>query len=168
MVRRYSYVCLSVRLPRQRVWPILPGARSFLNCSGCWCQSKVDSSLQYIRRAAHTFWGISRARSGMCRSPMTSIKKAMVVRGVYSYRLGLTMVMESQRRRVGHWLGCREVGGCAGGSRGRLGGRGPDTVPLRRTSDIDTLSGRLSSRRSMVGRVAVPAGDVISCGSPGR
>jgi hypothetical protein len=31
MVRRYSYVCLSVRFPRHRVWPILPGARSFLN-----------------------------------------------------------------------------------------------------------------------------------------
>lgn len=34
IVRRYSYVRLSVRLPRQSVWPILPGARSFLNCKG--------------------------------------------------------------------------------------------------------------------------------------
>lgn len=32
MERRYSYVGLSVRLPRQRDWEILPGARSFLNC----------------------------------------------------------------------------------------------------------------------------------------
>ena len=32
MERRYSYVGLSVRFPRQRVWPILPGVRSFLNC----------------------------------------------------------------------------------------------------------------------------------------
>lgn len=31
MVRRYSYVRLSVRLPRQSVWPIFPGASSFLN-----------------------------------------------------------------------------------------------------------------------------------------
>lgn len=30
--RRKSYVSLSVRLPRQRIWPILPGVRSFLNC----------------------------------------------------------------------------------------------------------------------------------------
>ena len=29
--RRNSYVSLSVMLPRQRIWPILPGARSFLN-----------------------------------------------------------------------------------------------------------------------------------------
>ena len=29
--RRYSYVALSVRLPRHSVWPILPGVRSFLN-----------------------------------------------------------------------------------------------------------------------------------------
>jgi hypothetical protein len=28
------YVALSVRLPRQRVCPILPGVRSFLNCVG--------------------------------------------------------------------------------------------------------------------------------------
>jgi hypothetical protein len=34
MLRRYSYVGLSVRLPKQRVWPILPGVRSFLNCDG--------------------------------------------------------------------------------------------------------------------------------------
>lgn len=32
MERRYSYVGLSVRFPRQSVWPILPGVRSFLNC----------------------------------------------------------------------------------------------------------------------------------------
>lgn len=32
MLRRYSYVGLSVRLPKQSVWPILPGVRSFLNC----------------------------------------------------------------------------------------------------------------------------------------
>ena len=30
--RRKSYVSLSVRLPRQRIWPIFPGVRSFLNC----------------------------------------------------------------------------------------------------------------------------------------
>lgn len=33
MVRRNSYVSLSVRLPKQRTVPILPGVRSFLNCS---------------------------------------------------------------------------------------------------------------------------------------
>lgn len=32
MLRRYSYVGLSVRLPKQSVCPILPGVRSFLNC----------------------------------------------------------------------------------------------------------------------------------------
>jgi len=31
MLRRNSKVSLSVRLPRQRIWPILPGVRSFLN-----------------------------------------------------------------------------------------------------------------------------------------
>lgn len=31
MERRYSYVALSVRLPKHSVWPILPGVRSFLN-----------------------------------------------------------------------------------------------------------------------------------------
>lgn len=30
--RRNSYVSRSVMLPKQRIWPILPGARSFLNC----------------------------------------------------------------------------------------------------------------------------------------
>lgn len=34
MDRRYSYVCLSVKLPRHSVWPILPGDRSFLNYMG--------------------------------------------------------------------------------------------------------------------------------------
>jgi hypothetical protein len=46
MPRRNSYVSLSVMLPRHRIWPILPGARSFLNCSrlcqrmrrGAWCR----------------------------------------------------------------------------------------------------------------------------------
>lgn len=32
MARRNSNVSRSVRLPRQRIWPILPGVRSFLNC----------------------------------------------------------------------------------------------------------------------------------------
>jgi len=31
MLRRNSKVSLSVRLPRHRIWPILPGVRSFLN-----------------------------------------------------------------------------------------------------------------------------------------
>lgn len=31
--RRNSYVSLSVMFPRQRIWPIFPGARSFLNYS---------------------------------------------------------------------------------------------------------------------------------------
>jgi hypothetical protein len=34
MARRNSYVSLSVRLPRHRICPILPGARSFLNWGG--------------------------------------------------------------------------------------------------------------------------------------
>lgn len=32
MPRRNSYVSLSVMLPRHRIWPIFPGASSFLNC----------------------------------------------------------------------------------------------------------------------------------------
>ena len=40
--RRYSYVALSVRLPKHSVWPIFPGVRSFLNCrlqvSGMVCR----------------------------------------------------------------------------------------------------------------------------------
>lgn len=35
MPRRNSYVSLSVMFPRQRICPILPGARSFLNYRGC-------------------------------------------------------------------------------------------------------------------------------------
>lgn len=33
--RRKSYVSLSVRLPRHRIWPIFPGARSFRNWVAC-------------------------------------------------------------------------------------------------------------------------------------
>lgn len=35
--RRYSYVDVSVRLPRHRIEPILPGVRSFLNLGGMSC-----------------------------------------------------------------------------------------------------------------------------------
>lgn len=52
--RRYSYVGLSVRLPRQRAWDILPGARSFLNWGGrggrsadAWCGMLGGDSVRY-------------------------------------------------------------------------------------------------------------------------
>lgn len=34
VLRRKSYVSLSVRLPRQRIWPILPGESSLRNLAG--------------------------------------------------------------------------------------------------------------------------------------
>ena len=33
--RRKVYTDGEVRLPKQRIWPILPGVRSFLNCKRC-------------------------------------------------------------------------------------------------------------------------------------
>lgn len=44
MARRNSYVSRSVMLPRQRIWPIFPGARSFLNYESgkSWGALRVD------------------------------------------------------------------------------------------------------------------------------
>jgi len=51
-------VGLSVMFPRQRVCPILPGVRSFLN-----------------------FAGMSKARSGIWRSPMTRTRREVILGG---------------------------------------------------------------------------------------
>lgn len=50
---------MSVIFPRQRVWPILPGVRSFLN-----------------------FAGMSKARSGICRSPITRTRRDVILNTV--------------------------------------------------------------------------------------
>ena len=50
MLRRNSYVSLSVRLPRHSTVPILPGVRSFLNCSIRRGKIKV-SEVQCNRRS---------------------------------------------------------------------------------------------------------------------
>lgn len=63
---------LSVRFPRHSVWPILPGVRSFLNCEkGLGDNSGLG--------AEFTFAGMSRARSGMWRSPMTRTRREVMM-----------------------------------------------------------------------------------------
>lgn len=51
-LRRYSYVLVSVRLPRQRICPILPGESSFLNLEGmsCFCWRGVVSEDEGLGR----------------------------------------------------------------------------------------------------------------------
>ena len=64
---------LSVRFPRQRVWPILPGVRSFLNCRG------VLEIFLMKGKGSGTFAGMSRARSGMWRSPITRTSRDVIL-----------------------------------------------------------------------------------------
>lgn len=64
---------LSVRLPRQRVWPILPGARSFLNCeAGLEGQLKRDSEIGDggVERELYLPWRGSLALGRGCECPL--------------------------------------------------------------------------------------------------
>lgn len=62
--RRYSYVSRSVRFPRQRIWPILPGVRSFRNCSqvrdssGCWIRVGGIGGRSRWGRVRYLCWNV--------------------------------------------------------------------------------------------------------------
>lgn len=84
-------------MPKQRIWPILPGVRSFLNCTQRWCQplrrawgtiayavpSLVCPSLS--RQPGWVSWlrrwmvQLTIARSGTKRSPRTSTNRAAML-----------------------------------------------------------------------------------------
>ena len=105
--RRYSYVGLSVRLPRQSVWLILPGARSFLNYKGGWRVStnvclllgrdgdKGDSPC-LSRNIQRSVWDVKVAdykneeRHGVCAALSTSDR-------IYSLRRTAPGVIQSCR-----------------------------------------------------------------------
>jgi hypothetical protein len=89
-----------VRLPRQRIWPILPGVRSFLNCvgdgvlerGGCrvvglgwWmylCGNVLGASSLargLLYSFLHPSMMLTIARSGMKRSPRTNTNREVMV-----------------------------------------------------------------------------------------
>lgn len=84
-----------MRLPRQRVCPILPGVRSFLNYGR-------EESVRGWRggkgggRGGSAFAGMSMARSGMWRSPITRTRRDVIL-GFGGARAGLWVVVVGKK-----------------------------------------------------------------------
>jgi len=67
-----------VRLPRHRIWPILPGVRSFLNLAGISYLAGPSRQPGSLLDAAIGLLTI--ARSGMKRSPRTNTRRDAIAK----------------------------------------------------------------------------------------
>lgn len=95
-----------MRLPRQRVCPILPGVRSFLNYEGeeLVRGGRGGKGKRGGGRGGSAFAGMSMARSGMWRSPITRTRRDVIL-GFGGARAGLWVVVVGKKALAVQWKG---------------------------------------------------------------